>query len=535
MHNKGTEITFPCETAGCEVLDPPQYAELIKAEMSSIQMRRRYWDDYNRTDEAIRSSTLHQLFIEQCARTPENTAIILGEVRLTYAELDRRSNQVAQYLKTFGIVAGDFVGVAAKRVPGSIVNLLGILKAGATYIPIKPDCPAERVTYILQNSESKLLLEQDFYETHGLNDYTAAPVNEGRPENLAYVIYTSGSTGTPKGVMITHQSAANTVIDINQKFDITAESRLIGLASLSFDLSVYDVFGALSTGASLVLVPDQRDMQNVLAIIETHGITFWNSVPAVMKMLVDYMDDRGLAFQGTSLKSVLLSGDWIPVALPDRIRTHFPNAQVVSLGGATEASIWSIYYPIEKVDPDWKSIPYGKPLANQKFYVLDETLALCALDAVGELYIGGFGVAQGYLNDAAKTTSAFIHHAELGILYKTGDFGALRKDGNIEFLGRMDTQVKINGYRVELGEIEYQIKRHPAVNDAIVAAKDDDNGKRYLAAYVVLRYESEAQELKSFLTGTLPPYMIPSRYVFLSHFPLSGNAKVDRNQFSDPG
>ncbi len=518
------------------VLDLKNEGMLTELTETSHAFCQDYWDRYNQTDEPIRKTTLHQLFIEQCRRMPQNTAVLLGSESLTYQELNLKSNQIACYLKSIGVAPGDLVGVLAKRCPATIVNVLGILKAGAAYVPIKQDYPPERVKYILENSCSQLLLDPVIYHKNHLQEYPDSEVNEGLPEDLAYVIYTSGSTGTPKGVMIKHESAANTVIDINQKFHMTEKDRIIGLASLCFDLSVYDIFGALSTGATLVMVPDQRDTENLLRLLEAKNITFWNSVPAVMEMLVNYLDtiDFSKSKTITSLKSVLLSGDWIPVTLPGRIKQYFPRAEVISLGGATEVSIWSIYYSIQEVDSCWTSIPYGRPLANQKFYVLDENRELCPVGVPGELYIGGVGVAMGYLNDSEKTENAFIGHSSLGMVYKTGDFGVLRYDGTIEFLGRKDTQVKIKGYRIELGEIESRLLKNPSVKQAVVSARTDQSGKKYLAAYVLLNSEISCEALRQHLSEALPNYMIPSRFVFLEHIPLTANGKIDRNQLPEP-
>ncbi len=263
--------------------------------------------------------------------------------------------------------------------------------------------------------------------------------------------------------MVKHKAAANTIIDINNKFNVNEEDRIIGLSSMCFDLSVYDIFGALSSGAALVMINDQRDIKNINDVIKKHDISIWNSVPAIMDMLLDNIgidygtevDYRQSSYgnevavdyssysDNDSLRLVLLSGDWIPLTLPEKIQNKFSNAEVISLGGATEASIWSIYYPVEEVQMDWKSIPYGIPLANQKFYVLNYNKDICPVEVIGELYIGGDGLAEGYMNDEEKTNNAFINHPDLGRLYNTGDYGVLHREGYIEFFGRKDQQIKI--------------------------------------------------------------------------------------------
>lgn len=894
---------LPQESAG--------FAGLIKLKESD----RLLITEYNNTAADLPRGTLHQIFSEQAEKTPAQTAVIFGEETLTYGDLHKKSNQVARYLTQQGISRNMSVGVEARRCPETIVNLLGILKAGAAYVPVDPEYPPARREYILTNSDCRMLLSPDLYTREKIAQYPES-VLEGNnhPEDLAYIIYTSGSTGRPKGVMITHQAAVNTIIDINRKFQVNETDRIIGLSSMCFDLSVYDIFGALSTGATLVQVADQRDAGNLIRVMEKQRITIWNSVPAIMDMLegfitdfytegtikprsgsdrvpsekaetrveesekkyywspvvhwkkagnvivigknqyagfvpalfpafyfltqqgltlkelraafpsvklidlesflqeliknrilagsilepdevfstqqylfanpygadllydpeaynrykktqlsrtLDYQHtDRVLLYNGeyptliagrrtyrkfdegavipreifsqfcsvfrqneidgekryyyasagglypidvfvylkdhrveglkqglyyynpienalelindqnpitakihaftnkeiftssafsifliynaevtmprygsngyfyacldagimvgtltqvaemldlglcsigdldfeqikdyfrltenqvlihtiegglkpdrrlkeenrpsfgellqknlpvsggetgsqqtgnqflnTSLRLVLLSGDWIGLSLPERIKRRFSNAAVVSLGGATEASIWSIYHPVTEIKPEWKSIPYGRPLANQRFFVLNYEMESCPVGVQGELYIGGAGLALGYYNDEEKTREAFLQHPALGPLYRTGDYGVFRREGYIEFLGRKDQQVKIRGYRVELGEIENRLLKHPAVKNGIVVDQTDPNGKKYLCAYIVADREIQITELKEFLALELPEYMIPTSLMKIAAIPLTPNGKVDRKALPAP-
>ncbi|MER6335057.1 amino acid adenylation domain-containing protein [Streptomyces sp. NPDC001034] len=306
------------------------------------------------------------------------------------------------------------------------------------------------------------------------------------PGDLAYVLYTSGSTGTPKGVMIEHHAALNTVADINERFAVGPEDRVFGLADLGFDLSVYDTFGTLATGAALVL-PDpelRSEPAHWSKLMSEHGVTVWNSVPAQMQMLVEHLEVGGELPE--RLRLILLSGDWIPVDLPDRIHALWPEARVVSLGGATEASIWSIHHVVDEVEPGAKTVPYGVPLRNQTFHVLDARMDPCPVWTPGELYIGGVGLARGYWADEERTAASFVTHPRTGErLYRTGDFGRYRADGTIEFLGRRDGQVKVNGHRVELGEIEATLAAHPGVDSAVVVKSSDQDGAARLLGYVV--------------------------------------------------
>ncbi len=370
--------------------------QLVKqSDVTSLQMKesdQTLTEQYNETTEKIPSTTLYQLFTDQVKRTPDEVAVVFEQDWLTYSELHKRSNQVAHFLKEQGIGLGDKVGLLAQRRVETIVNMIGILKAGAAYVPIDPDHPLDRQTYILENSTCKLLLEASLYEERHLSLYTTEdmPAIAG-PEDLAYIIYTSGSTGKPKGVIITHQAVSNTIQDINQKYQVNEDDRTIGISSMCFDLSVYDIFGTLSTGAMLVMIRDPRDMQELIRTVERRGITIWNTVPAIMDLALEQV---GSHFEHSSLRLVLHSGDWIPLSLPEKIKRHFPIAEVISLGGATEASIWSIYYPVNQVASHWNSIPYGMPLANQTYYVLNYEKKMCPVGVIGDLYIGEWALLK---------------------------------------------------------------------------------------------------------------------------------------------
>ncbi|MGF7029219.1 amino acid adenylation domain-containing protein/non-ribosomal peptide synthase protein (TIGR01720 family) [Paenibacillus mucilaginosus] len=505
---------------------------------------------FNRTEEAILPATLHGLFEQQAMRTPDAPAIVLGGPAetvgcgYTYRELQQRSARIARYLRGQGIGRGDTVAVLAERRPETAANVLGVLKAGAAYVPVDPQYPVERRQYILENAGCRLLLEEDLYELERLaacelaDDASGEERPEARPEDLAYIIYTSGSTGQPKGVAVRHDAAVNTIVDINRKFKVGADDRLLGLSSMGFDLSVYDLFGALAAGAALVMVPDHRDMAAVLQTVETEGITVWNSVPALMELALDAAEP-GRTFR--SLRTALLSGDWIPLSLPDKLRSTFPQAEVVSLGGATEAAIWSIYYPVGEVQAGWSSIPYGRPLANQTWHVLSDAGRVCPVGVEGELYIGGRGLAEGYQGDPGKTAEAFISHPELGRLYRTGDYGVLRREGVIEFRGRKDQQVKLRGYRIELGEIQSRLSEHPAVRQAVVIDRNDGSGKKYLCAYIVQTAGNSADltpdqtaELKQYLRDRLPEYMVPAFFIGIAAVPLTANGKVDLTALPEP-
>ncbi|KNY28148.1 non-ribosomal peptide synthetase [Pseudobacteroides cellulosolvens] len=478
---------------------------------------------YNLSVKEFESDTLHGLFMQQARKNESNTAIIEGDESITYDQLNRKSNQMALYLLMQGIGKKNFVGVIAERKINTIINILGIIKSGAAYVPIDPSYPEERKEYIISNSNCTLILHPDSYEQNNVREYNENDICIYYPDEIAYVIYTSGSTGKPKGVIITHNGAVNTILDINNKFNVCESDRIIGISSMCFDLSVYDIFGALSTGAALIMVPDQRDVFNLINVVHEKKITIWNTVPAIMDMMLEYANNQT---QSESLRLVMLSGDWIPLTLPEKISNNFPNAQIISLGGATEASIWSIYFPVKGIKSSWKSIPYGYPLTKQQLYILNFNRQLCPVGVPGEIYIGGKGVALGYLNDEIRTKESFIQHPQFGYLYKTGDFGVLH-DGYIEFLGRKDNQVKIQGYRIEIDEIQNRLIKHPSVKNSIVTVFTDKKNEKHLCAYVVSDREIQNHEFRSFLSKDLPLYMIPTYFIKVDKIPLTPNGKLD--------
>jgi amino acid adenylation domain-containing protein len=460
----------------------------------------------NATALPLPDDLLHAPLAVQAARAPERVAVIAGRTTagdrtLTYGELDRHVEALAGRLVELGAARNTLVGVTMEKGWEQVVAVLAILRAGAAYCPIDAAWPQERRWGLYEHGEVRLVLTQprldrEFEWPEGVTRIVVGrepgPLAGGvaaspSPADLAYVIYTSGSTGQPKGVVIDHRGAVNTVLDINQRFGVGSDDRVLAISSLSFDLSVYDIFGMVAAGGAVVMPGpgELREPARLSEICHRERVTVWNSVPALMEMMVGYLEGSG----GTlppSLRLVLLSGDWIPVALPDRIRALAPGAQVISLGGATEASIWSIHYPIGRVDPSWPSIPYGRPLANQSFHVLNGRLEPCPVWVPGGLYIGGVGVAKGYWRDEERTRASFIVHPATGeTLYRTGDLGRRLPDGAIEFLGREDFQVKIHGYRIELGEIEATLRRHPAVHEAVVMARKDGPGDRRLVAYLL--------------------------------------------------
>lgn len=528
---------------------------------------------------------IHQLFEAQVKLTPNAVAVVFEEQQLSYCQLNQQANQLAHHLKQLGVRPGVLVAIYLERSIEMIPAVLGVLKAGGAYVPLEPSFPKTRIQWLLsslkincvvtQTSQLQSLqnLQQQLPElkhlicldksqkskstktevsdrlSGSLQSWTSLYLDQLPKENLssqassndvAYVIFTSGSTGTPKGVVVRHQPVINLINWVNRTFDINPTDRVLFITSLCFDLSVYDIFGLLAAGGSIKVASnhDVRDPAALWHILCNESITFWDSAPAALQQLACFSSSKCLS-KNSQLRLVFLSGDWIPVTLPDAIRTSFPRTEVISLGGATEATIWSNYYPIKDVEPHWVSIPYGKPIQNAKYYILDSYLNPCPIGVSGELYIGGEVLSSGYFNQPTLTAEKFIanpfSHSSEARLYKTGDLARYLPDGNIEFLGRIDHQVKIRGFRIELGEIEAVLAQHPAVRETVILAREDEPGDKRLVGYIVVNQPTPAiSELRHFLQERLPNYMIPSVFVFIDALPLTPNSKVDRRALPVP-
>ncbi|HTF98518.1 MAG TPA: amino acid adenylation domain-containing protein [Cellvibrio sp.] len=503
--------------------------------------------------------TLHELIIKQGLAEPDLVAIRDNDRVLTYRDLLVEATGVAKSLQKSGIQKSSIVAVMLERGYKQVTAVLGVLFSGAAYLPISPSSPIDRTNEILKLSGAGFIITEFNNVSENVNEYdcnvidlSALDVNQTEqyvldmeflsgvfndPSSLAYVIYTSGSTGAPKGVAIEHKAVVNTLIDMNKRFGISSRDVAIGISELTFDLSVYDIFGMLICGGSLVIVAEKhkRDPEHWLVLTQQCQITVWNSVPALLDMLTCYLETFYRNDRKLPLKNVWMSGDTILPALPDRIKIFCnDDVQVISLGGATEVSIWSIYYPINDKSSEWGSIPYGRPLSNQEIYVLDENLTPRSPLMSGDIYIGGVGLARCYWNDDVRTEQSFIYHHQLKRrLYRTGDRGRWLHDGQIEFLGRLDNQIKINGFRVELSEIEIALKKHPLVKNAVVTLFVEDE-KKYIVSYVVADEEIDKNECSRFLKKLLPTYMIPSYYVFLDSFPITENGKINRSSLPKP-
>jgi amino acid adenylation domain-containing protein len=516
------------------------------------------WTAFNATQGAGSSALLHVGFYQQAQRAPGRPAIITPTRTLSYGDLAACSLRIAQRLRDLGCGRGMLVAVVMEKGWEQVAAVLATLLVEAVYVPIDAGFPADYLHQVLAEAQVGVILTQPWLDTDlvwpqtivrlalrdddlvkGAIPPPVSPIaTPGSPDDLAYIIYTSGTTGTPKGVMIDHRGAVNTILDVNARFGIGPDDRVFALSALNFDLSVYDVFGTLAAGAAMVLpaASGTRDPIHWAEVMRRAGVTVWNSVPALMEMLVQSLDGRD-AGALHHMRLVMLSGDWIPVRLPARIVALAPAARLVSLGGATEASIWSILYDITTVDPAWTSIPYGRPMLNQRFLVLDDAFEPRPLHVPGALFIGGLGLAKGYWRNPGETEARFVLHPTSGErLYRTGDLGRLLPDGMIEFLGREDFQVKIQGYRIELGEIEAVFCRHGAVQAAAVIAGNTSGGGKRLIAYVVFHpgHAISVEALRDAARARLPDYMVPAVVVVLDALPMTTNGKIDRRALPVP-
>ncbi|WP_193065048.1 non-ribosomal peptide synthetase [Oceanobacillus oncorhynchi] len=520
-----------------------------------------------RTDYS-REKLIHQLFEEKVTEFPNSMAIEGPQYNITYQELNEKANQLAHLLREGGITqTNEYVAIMLDRSPNMVTSVLGTLKAGLAYVPIEPSWPMERVKHIVNSLGIKEIIT-DLQYVDSLNELglkttivfsaldstslgnrvisntelESFPVTNPTPVNNAssnaYVIFTSGSTGQPKGVSVKHKPVVNLIEWVNTTFLVGKNDKLLFVTSLCFDLSVYDIFGTLAAGGTIRIASNKevRDPQQLMKIIFEENITFWDSAPAALQQLTSYFPDRKM--DSSKLRLVFLSGDWIPITLPSNLKEVFKGVEVISLGGATEATIWSNYYPIKKVNKEWKSIPYGKPIQNAKYYILDSELAPCPIGVPGELYIGGECLANGYVNAPELTSSRFITNpfikGENNVMYKTGDLARWYRDGNIEFLGRLDHQVKIRGYRIELGEIEYHLLNHPNIKEAVTMVKLDESKNSYLCTYYTSNKDVTELDLKKYLNTKIPEYMVPSILYLLEKIPVTSNGKLDRGALPEP-
>ncbi|MEU9703321.1 non-ribosomal peptide synthetase [Streptomyces sp. NPDC047981] len=524
---------------------------------------RRMLVDWNDTaTELPHAVCLHTAFEQRAAGAPDAPALIGPGRTWTYREVDEAANRLAHRLRELGVGPDGRVGICLDRSAELLVAVLGVLKAGGAYVPLDPDYPRQRLATMVAGTSCAVVVSRSgpAGSLPAADDEDAAPVllldrdeallaaypahrPEGgaTPDDLAYIIHTSGSTGAPKPIALRHRGVMNNIADLNSRFGVGPGDRVLALSSPSFDMSVYEFLGLTTAGGTVVLTEPERakDPEHWAELLAAHRVTVWNSAPALLDMVVEHLESTG-AEPLPELRLALLGGDWIPVSLPDRTRSVAPALRFVALGGATESSIHSTIYEVVKSDARWTSIPYGRPMANQRTYILDEALQPVPPGVPGELHLAGIGLAREYLGRPEQTAERFFtwSHGEVADerLYRTGDVARYGPDGLIELLGRADFQVKLHGLRIELGEIEAVFRAHENVREAVVTAPPDGAGDRRLVAYLVPEAgrSVDLAEVGAHASRSLPGFMVPGTVLVLPELPLTPNGKVDRKALPEP-
>jgi amino acid adenylation domain-containing protein len=508
--------------------------------------------EWNNTGVAYpQQQCIHELFEAQVERTPDAVAVVFESEQLTYCELNTRANQLAHYLRSLGVKPEVLVGICVERSLLMVIGLLAILKAGGAYVPLDPSYPKQRLGYMLEDSQPSVLLTQqhlietlpthkaqiiciDDWEQIG-NQSTENPTSNITVDNLAYVIYTSGSTGKPKGAMNTHKGICNRLLWMQDTYQLTSQDAVLQKTPFSFDVSVWEFFWTLMSGARLVIAQPEghKDTNYLVKLIAQQQVTTLHFVPSMLQV---FLEAESLE-KCQSLVRVIASGEALPAQLQQRFFARL-NTQLHNLYGPTETAVDVTFWQCKKDDlSNQNTPPIGRPIANIQIYILDRYLNPVAVGVTGEVYIGGVGVGRGYLNRPDLTAEKFIPNPfDNSRLYKTGDLARYLADGNIEYLGRIDNQVKIRGLRIELGEIEAVISQHPAVRETVVLVRSDSVDYKHLVAYVVPQTEQTLAiaKLRNFLESKLPNYMIPAAFVTLEALPLTPNGKVDRKALPTP-
>ncbi|MEV6690308.1 non-ribosomal peptide synthetase [Micromonospora sp. NPDC051196] len=523
---------------------------LSEAERETMLTR---WND---TTVPVEERCIHEHFQLTAAAAPDAPALIQDDLLHTFGMVNAEANRLAHFLAGYGVASGIQVGICLERSPELLVAMLGVMKAGAAYVPIDPEQPTQRMREMVTAADCLLTLTRghlmspaDFAETQVLvwdevrdqiaTQPTRNPTAPVSPTDLCYVIFTSGSSGNPKPIAIRHRGVYNNLLDLNDLLAIGEHDRIVNVSSQGFDMSVYELLGLCLNGGAVVLpsVGRQRDLAHLVDLLRRHAVTVWSSTPSLLGAILNDLDYRG--DDGTlPIRFFMIAGDWIPTDLPDRARRRAPGAAFVALGGATEASVYSTYFQVGAVDPAWTSIPYGVPMRNQRAYILDKNDQPVPCGVAGELHLAGMGLAQGYFRRPDLTAERFIDWSfgsTAERLYRTGDLARYRSDGGIELLGRLDFQVKINGIRVELGEVEKALRGLTGVREAVVVVRQAGATAR-LVGYVVPEADAvvDPDVLRADLMRVLPRYMVPGAIAILPELPLNMHGKLDRNLLPVP-
>jgi amino acid adenylation domain-containing protein len=523
--------------------DPRQTTSALP--LLSAAERQRLIVEWNNTRmDYPRDQCVHQLIADQAARTPQAIAAVCGDQQLTYAELDAAANRLAHYLQKRGVSTGDRVAICLDRSLEMLIGVLGIMKSGAAYVPLDPDFPAERIAAVLEDARPSFLLNRESWPELS-REMDSLPARTAAPSDLAYVIYTSGSTGKPKGVQIPHRAVVNLQCSMAREPGLSAHDTLLAVTTLAFDIAALELYLPLCVGAKVVLATRDvvSDGDKLLALLTESGATVMQATPATWRLLLE----AGWK-ERTKLK-VLCGGEALPRDLADALLAR--SSSVWNMYGPTETTIWSATCPVEA---GTGPVPIGPPIANTEFYVLDRRGQPVPVGVAGELHIGGDGVARGYWNRPELTAEKFVPDPFRSLLwrglettpqeeggdanyrlYKTGDLVRYRPDGKLEFLGRLDTQVKVRGFRIETAEVEHVLKLCPGIRDCVVVAREDTPGDKRLVAYFVgPQPHPTGEELRRFVSAKLPSYMVPSLFIPLDALPQTPNGKIDRRALPPP-
>ncbi len=536
-------------------IDNPQ-ENISRLSVLTLTDKQQLLVDFNQTQiPQLPYQCIHHWFEAQCQQTPDNIAVIFADEKLTYQELNVRANQLANYLQNLGVSSEHLVGICIERSIWMVIGVLGILKAGAAYVPMDANYPMERKAFILADTQMSLLLTQESLaadlnadnitkicidtDWHTIGEEAQEnPSTKTNAQNLAYVIYTSGSTGKPKGTLISHYGLINYLNWCTQAYQVEQGSGTLVHSSLGFDLTITSLFSPLIVGRQVELLPENQEIVNLAQTLKSrNNLSLVKITPAHLELLSQQL---------SSVEAVGRTNAFI-IGGENLTRQHIsfwqkfaPNTILINEYGPTETVVGCCIYQVPKTHNFSGSIPIGNPIANTRLYVLDQYLQPVPKGAVGELYIGGAGLARGYLNQPALTAQKFIPHPfshQPGErLYKTGDEVRFRGDGTLEFLGRLDNQVKLRGFRIELGEIEVLLSQYPNIKDVVVMVRGDVPGDQRLVAYLVLESDISlsVEELRSFLQAKIPDYMIPSAFLLLQTLPLTANGKIDRKALPAP-
>lgn len=521
--------------------------KLSSIDMLSEKERNTILYDFNNTKmDYPKEKTISQLFEEQVERTPDNIAVVFEDKKLTYKELNEKSNSLAHYLRNSGISRNDIVGIMVNRSLEMIVSILAVLKSGACYIPIDPDYPQDRITYMLDNSNSKYLLTFKYlddkvsFDNKIFVELSSALYNEDKtnleninsPEDLAYIIYTSGSTGMPKGVMLKHNSITNLASYLNNYIEFfihnNIQKNIVSVTTISFDIFIFETLICLQRGLKIIVAneEEQHIPSKLFDLIKKENAEIMQMTPSRMQIFLDNIDTASLQ----PLKYIILAGE----ALPDALRSKLLASEIQKIYngyGPSETTVFSTFTDVT----DLKKVNIGKPLYNTQTYILDKNMHVCPINVPGELYISGDGVGLGYLNNALLTQNSYLNNPFLqnSIMYKTGDLCVLSKDHEIQYLGRVDNQIKIRGLRIELGEIENKIQSFPNIKKVCVI-KQTINNRDFLSAYFTQTKRINISNLREYLSNSLPKYMVPTYFTVIDDFPYTPNGKIDRKALPIP-